>query len=33
VYGGDESDWLDDRIVAVPWWQVMQGGVPANPYY
>jgi hypothetical protein len=23
VRGGDESYWLDDRIVAVPWWRVM----------
>jgi hypothetical protein len=24
VHGGDESYWLDDRTVAVPWWRVMQ---------
>jgi hypothetical protein len=24
VHGGDESYLLDDRIVAVPWWRVMQ---------
>ena len=23
LHGGDESYWLDDRIVAVPWWRVM----------
>jgi hypothetical protein len=23
VHGGDESYWLDERIVAVPWWRVM----------
>jgi uncharacterized protein len=23
LHGGDESYWLDDRILAVPWWRVM----------
>jgi len=23
VHGGDESYWLDEKIVAVPWWRVM----------
>jgi predicted AAA+ superfamily ATPase len=23
LHGGDESYWLDERIVAVPWWRVM----------
>jgi predicted AAA+ superfamily ATPase len=23
VHGGSESYWLDDRIVAVPWWRVL----------
>lgn len=23
LHGGDESYWLDDRIVAAPWWRVM----------
>jgi uncharacterized protein len=23
VHGGDDSYWLDDKIVAVPWWRVM----------
>jgi uncharacterized protein len=23
VHGGDESYWMDERIVAVPWWRVM----------
>jgi predicted AAA+ superfamily ATPase len=23
LHGGDESYWLDDRVVAVPWWRVM----------
>jgi hypothetical protein len=23
LHGGDESYWLGDRILAVPWWQVM----------
>ncbi len=23
VHGGEESYWLDDRIVAVPWWRIM----------
>jgi predicted AAA+ superfamily ATPase len=23
LHGGDESYWLDDRIIAVPWWRVM----------
>lgn len=23
LHGGDDSYWLDDRILAVPWWRVM----------
>jgi hypothetical protein len=23
LHGGDESYWLDDKIIAVPWWRVM----------
>jgi len=23
VHGGDESYWLDEKIVAVPWWRIM----------
>jgi hypothetical protein len=23
VHGGDKGYWLDDRILAVPWWPVM----------
>jgi predicted AAA+ superfamily ATPase len=23
LHGGDESYWLDDKIVAVPWWRVL----------
>ncbi len=23
LHGGDDSYWLDDRIIAVPWWRVM----------
>lgn len=23
LHGGDESYWLDDKVLAVPWWQVM----------
>ena len=23
LHGGDESYWLNDKIIAVPWWRVM----------
>jgi hypothetical protein len=23
LHGGDESYWLDEKILAVPWWRVM----------
>ncbi|MGH8284913.1 MAG: hypothetical protein ACRETT_04005, partial [Steroidobacteraceae bacterium] len=23
LHGGNESYWLDEKIVAVPWWRVM----------
>jgi len=23
LHGGKDSYWLDDKIVAVPWWRVM----------
>jgi hypothetical protein len=23
LHGGDESYWLDEKIIAVPWWRVM----------
>jgi hypothetical protein len=23
LHGGDESCWLDEKIIAVPWWRVM----------
>jgi hypothetical protein len=23
LHGGDESYWLDQKIIALPWWRVM----------
>jgi hypothetical protein len=23
LHGGDESYWLDEKILAVPWWRVI----------